>query len=161
MLIAVERPVHRAAVHALHAACFPTDAEARLVDRLRADGALEVSMVALQDGRVVGHVALSAMAAPFRALGLAPLSVAPGARRRGVGDALVRDGLARALAHRWEGVFVLGDPAYYGRFGFTAEAAAPFGSPYAGPYFLFRALVPGLHVAGGRVAYASAFAALG
>lgn len=161
MRIAPETPADAAAIRALHAAAFPSEDEAKLVDRLRADGALALSLVARDDaGEILGHVAFSPMTAPFRALGLAPVAVAAGARCAGVAAALIRDGLARAAAESWQGVFVLGDPAYYGRFGFDPAAAAGFTTPYAGPHFMLLRLAAGELPPRGPVAYAPAFAAL-
>jgi putative acetyltransferase len=156
-----ETPARRDAIRALVTAAFPTDDEARLVDRLRADGALALSLVATENDAVIGHVAFSPMTAPFRALGLGPAAVAAAARRRGVAAALIAEGLARAAADGWEGVFVVGDPAYYRRFGFAAEAAAGFTTPWAGPHFMLRPLVAAPLPRRGPVAYAPAFAALG
>lgn len=146
------------AIRRLLIAAFPTAAEADLVDRLRRDGDLAISLAALDDDAVVGHAALSPMTAPLKALGLGPLAVAPERQRQGIGSALVREGLRRAEAEGWDAVFVVGDPAYYGRFGFTAEAASGFASPYAGPFFMALALGGrGLSVRSGKVGYAPAF----
>ena len=162
MNIRTEIPADRDAIHAIHCAAFPTVAEADLVDRLRADGDAMVSLVAVESGTIVGHVMFSRMAAPFRALGLAPVAVLEAHRRKGIAARLIEEGLKRAAQDGWEGVFVLGDYHYYGRFGFTAEAAAPFVSPYAGPHFMALALnAKTLPARSGRVDYASAFAALG
>ena len=84
------------------------------------------------EGVVVGHVLLSRLVSPPGALALAPLAVLPDRQRRGVGSALVRAALARAREGGGAAAFVLGDPAYYGRFGFSAEAARGYASPYAG-----------------------------
>ncbi|TOZ38504.1 N-acetyltransferase [Burkholderia pseudomallei] len=95
--------------------------ERRIVDALRADGRLSVSLVAVRDGRLVGHVAFSPVAIGAGGEGwhgLAPLAVWPGCQRQGIGAALVRagpDALRRAGAR---GCVVLGEPAYYARFGF-------------------------------------------
>lgn len=133
-----EAPADADAVRALLAAAFPTPAEATLVDALRAAGRLAVSLVAAVDGQIVGHVAFSPMtlaglngaapAAPL--LGLAPLAVRDGFRRRGIGAMLVERGIAACVAARAAAVFVLGDPAYYARFGFRPAAAAGFRSVY-------------------------------
>ena len=94
------------------------------------------------------------------AVGLAPLAVAADIRRHGVGGALVRRGLA-LLAERGEQlVFVLGDPAYYHRFGFDAAAAAPFMSPYRGPHFMVLRLATTAPL-DGAVRYPPAFADVG
>ncbi|MFN4090068.1 MAG: GNAT family N-acetyltransferase [Alphaproteobacteria bacterium] len=83
-------------------------------------------------------------------------------RRRGVAGTLIRAGLAQAGEAGWQGVFVLGDPEYYNRFGFDAAAASGFVKPYAGPHLM--ALAPGgghPPVRSGRIEHAPAFAELG
>ena len=111
------------------------------------------------DGAIIGHVLLSPMRAAFRALGLAPLSVAPDRQAGGVGSALARAAIERARQEGWAAVFVLGENAYYERFGFHADLAARFSSPYAGPHFMALALRPDLP-ASGEVNYAPTFDAL-
>jgi len=135
-------------------------AEARLVARLRTAGDAVISLVAERDGAVVGHILFSPMRAPFRALGLGPLAVDPDSQRQGIGGALVGEGLSRAAAGGWDGVFVLGDPAYYTRFGFSAAGAAGFTCRYAGPHLMLLALREPLPAREGPVAYAPAFDAL-
>ena len=161
MLIRDEQPVDAAALHALTVAAFGRAAEADLVDALRRDGDGVISLVAVAEGAVVGHVLLSRMSAPFRALGLAPVSVAPGRQRAGLGSRLIGAALDRAREGGWEGVFVLGEPDYYRRFGFDPALAGGFASPYAGPYLMAMALQGGLPARRGRIGYAPAFAALG
>jgi len=162
MKIETERPEHVPAIHRLHIEAFPGDAEAELVDRLRADGDAVISLVACDGPRVIGHVLFSAMTAPFRALALAPVAVAQSHRRKGIAASLIDEGIGRARTEGWEGIFVLGEPAYYGRFGFGVEAAQAFASPYAGPYFMLLDLTRnGLAHEGGDVGYPPAFAALG
>ena len=96
----------------------------------------------------------------FPAVALAPLAVAADLRRRGIGAALVRRGLA-LLAERGEQlVFVLGDPAYYARFGFDPGAAGSFQSPYAGPRFMALRLARSAPM-NGIVRYPPAFRPLG
>ncbi len=155
------------AIRAVHLAAFPTPAEADLVERLHRDFDSEISLVAEQDGEIAGHVMLSRMSVSgggqaFRALGLGPVAVRPGSQGSGVGSELIRSALAIASTLGEEVVFVLGEPDYYRRFGFTAEAAAPFASPYAGPYFMALWLrPPSAMPATGSAAYAPAFGALG
>lgn len=119
-----ERDQEAAAIAAVIRTAFGRDAEADLVARLRAAGALTISLVALQDDALVGHVALSPLhgeAGPGGTgwLGLAPLAVRPEWQRRGRGARLVTAALAAAETHGATLVAVLGDPAYYGRFGFV------------------------------------------
>jgi putative acetyltransferase len=155
-----EMPADRAGIRRVHLQSFPTAAEADLVDDLRADSDAVFSLVAEEGGEIAGHVLFSRMTAPFRALGLAPVAVLPDYRRRGIAARLIQEGLARVTAD-WDAVFVLGDPAYYTRFGFDAGAAAGFANPYAGPHFLVKPLAGKLPSDQGPVAYAAAFARLG
>lgn len=158
MLIKPESPDLESAIRALLLAAFPTSVEADLVDRLRRDGDLAISLAAMEDDAVVGHIAFSPMAAPFDALGLGPVAVSPGRQRSGIGSRLIREGLTRAKNAGRGAVFVFGDPAYYTRFGFDAAAASGFASPYAGPYFMMLSLGGhALPVRSGSVAYAEAF----
>lgn len=133
-VIRPETPHDAAAIHALLVACFPTDAEARLVDELRAAQRLWVSYVAEVDGQVVGHVAFSPVSTASGAMGvgLAPLAVLQTHRRRGVAADLVTAGLAacRALNCRWS--VVLGDPAYYARFGYQTASQFGLSDEYVG-----------------------------
>jgi putative acetyltransferase len=159
--IRAETASDRDAIRALHICAFPTADEADLVERLREEGDVVFSLLSEVGDCLTGHVLFSRMRAPFRALGLAPVAVFPEWRGMGMASKLIRTGLAAAADAGWEGVFVLGEPAYYGRFGFDAAAAQGFQSPYAGPYFMVRALKAQLPAASGRVDYAKAFAALG
>jgi len=161
MILREEQPADGAAIRAIVEAAFGQPDEADLVDRLRAAGDSVIALVAEDAGRIVGHVVFSRMEAPFRALGLAPVSVAPDRQKAGIGGRLIRDGLERARQQGWQGVFVLGDPAYYCRFGFNATLAQGFASPYAGPYLMALALAGPLPASKGRVDYAPAFGALG
>lgn len=155
------------AVRAVHLAAFPTPAEADLVDALNEDFDSEISLVAEQAGEVVGHIMLSRMSVSgdgraFRALGLGPVGVRPSMQGGGVGSDLIRASLAIAGALGEEIVFVLGEPDYYGRFGFSSAAAAPFDSPYAGPYLMAQWLRHDVDPpAAGSAAYATAFDRLG
>ena len=157
--VRAEQPGDQAAIHAVVAAAFGQAAEADLVDRLRNAGDAVVSLVAEEDGRIVGHVMLSTMRAPFRALGLAPVSVRPDRQNTGLGSAMIVEAIRLAREADYAALFVLGDEAYYGRFGFDVEAAAGFVSPYAGSHFAMLVLQP-LMVFVGAVDYAPAFAAL-
>lgn len=137
---------------------FPTALEADLVERLRQDGDLALSLAASSGGEVAGHVAFSPLTAPFRALGLGPVAVRPDKQRQGIGGRLIQTGLAHAEQAGWQAIFVLGDPGYYGRFGFSVAEARGFASPYAGPYFMVLALGrDGLPARSGDIGYAAAF----
>ena len=160
MKIRGETASDRDAIRGLHLCSFPTADEADLVERLRENGDVVFSLVAEVADCLAGHVLFSRMVAPFPALGLAPVAVFPEWRGQGMAARLIESGLTAAVAD-WDAVFVLGEPAYYGRFGFAAAAAQGFQSPYAGPYFMVRALKSHLPASCGRVDYPKAFAALG
>ena len=119
MKIRDEAPADAAAIAAVHEAAFETDLEARIVDRLRDEGALKISLVAEDDGAVVGHVAGSPVT---NGIGLAPVGVLPLHQGRGIGSALCRAFVERARSEGYEAAVVLGDPAFYPRFGFVPAA---------------------------------------
>lgn len=156
MEIRSETKGDRAAIRSLVADAFGQAQEADLVDSLREAGDLAVSLVAAQGCRLLGHVGLSRLRSPERSLALAPLAVAEAARNRGVGAQLVRAALERAKALGCEIVFVVGEPAYYERLGFSAKAAAAYPCAYAGPYFMALSLA-GARTAPAPVIYAPAF----
>jgi putative acetyltransferase len=153
------------AIRAIHLAAFPTALEADLVEQLQMDGDVEISLVAEQHGIAIGHVVMSRMRCEgggreFRALGLAPVAVLPERQRHGVGSALIGAALAMAREAGEELVFVVGAPEYYRRFGFSEATAAPFASPYAGPYLMAQTLGAIELPACGQADYAPAFAGL-
>ena len=132
MLIRKENPNDAAAIHAVHAAAFPSNAEAGLVDRLRTGRRLTISLVAIIEGCVAGHIAFSPVEVVSSSgevcgggLGLAPVAVLPEYQRRGVGSALIARGLDECTARGEALIVVLGHPAYYARFGF--RPASEFG----------------------------------
>jgi putative acetyltransferase len=161
MIIRREELTDISAIRKIVEAAFATPDEARLVERLRSDGDAVISMVAVESGVVVGHAMLSKMDAPFRALGLGPVAVAPDRQGKGIGGSLVRSALKEAEKEGWQGVFVLGDPNLYKKFGFDQLLASGFASPYAGPHFMALSFDRPLPVATGKIDYAPAFAMLG
>ena len=127
-----ERQADRPAIAEVIAAAFEGEDEVRLVERLRRDGDVLVALVAVAvaDDAVVGHILFSPLtvtrgAESIPAVALAPLAVAPGRQGEGIGTALVREGLACCQRAGMALVVVLGDPAYYRRFGFAAATARP------------------------------------
>jgi putative acetyltransferase len=157
VLIRDEEPDDIRAIRKIVEEAFLQPAEAKLVDRLRDDGQAVISAVAVDAGEVIGHIMFSRMDAPFLALGMAPVAVKPSLQGIGIGSQLIRWGLAQAKADEWQGVFVLGDPKYYERFGFNVALASGFESPYAGEHFMALALKGALPATSGKVEYAAAF----
>jgi putative acetyltransferase len=92
-----------------------------IVDALRDDSALEVSLVAVSEGRAVGHIAFSKAvvgdSGPEWFL-LGPVAVLPSVQGQGIGSALVESGLAELRTRRASGCVLVGDPGFYSRFGF-------------------------------------------
>jgi putative acetyltransferase len=161
-----ETPGDYAEVYRVNALAFGQEGEAALVERLR--GACpHISLVAVEDGRVVGHIFFSPVTveseggAAFEAVGLAPMAVLPEFQNQGVGSGLVRRGLEECARRGHELVFVLGHPDYYPRFGFTKAAAKGISCEYPAPdeAFMVLELKPGA-LAGrtGMVRYRPEFA---
>lgn len=152
-----------AAIRQVNRLAFGGEGEARLVDALRDGGFARISLVAEEDGRIIGHILFSILtiATPqgeIEALSLAPLAVVPSQQRRGIGSSLVREGLraCREAGHRI--VIVLGHPEFYPRFGFSAKLTGPLRSPYSGPSFMAVELVPdALRGIEGEVRYPAPF----
>ncbi len=133
-----EQPADGDRVFSIQEAAFDRRDEAELVAVLRASADPQLSLVAERAGRVVGHVFFSPVSiesgteAPACA-GLAPVAVHPAQQGRGVGSALIRTGLERCSELGWGAVFLVGNPAYYSRFGFVL--AAPRGLHYESEAF--------------------------
>lgn len=137
-----------AAVRDIVAAAFPSDMEARLVEKLRHCGALVLEQVAVNaDGKMLGHIAYSrvtpAAIGPGQGLQvacLAPVSVWPEMQRQGIGSALITASLKKLKEIGEDLVLVLGPPSYYPRFGFDPVLARKVQGPYAGDAFMALAL---------------------
>jgi putative acetyltransferase len=118
-----------AAIEAVTTAAFlnaphTSHTEQFIVAALRKDGQLTVSLVAHVDGTVIGHVAISPVSISDGTTGwhgLGPISVAPEYQRRGIGSRLMREALRVLREYGASGCVVLGEPEYYGRFGFRAD----------------------------------------
>lgn len=150
---AIRRLTDAAFAEAKHAA----GGESRIIDALRDAGALSLSLVADIDGRIAGHVAVSPVVLSDGTpgwFGLGPVAVDPRDQRHGVGSALIRAALTELWAQRAAGCVVLGDPAYYGRFGFRRHASLRY--PHA-PADCFMALPSGGPPPDATVAYHDAF----
>ena len=134
MIIRPENPKDIPGIRSLVTAAFQ-DAphsdgnEAGIVDALRVDGVLTVSLVAEDEGKIVGHVAFSPVAVnsqDVRWFGLGPVAVLAERRRGGIGAALIEAGLKRLKELGARGCVVLGEPAYYRRFGFESDPRLRF-----------------------------------
>ena len=156
-----EAPGESLKVRRVVEAAFGQADEADLVDALRASGDVVLSLVAEDEDEIVGHLLFSKLQAPSHCLALAPLAVLPRHQTQGIGTALVEEGLARAKRDAWQAVFVLGDPDYYGRFGFALSSTEKFETTYPKSHFMALDLVPrALSKRDGAVIYAPPFLAL-
>jgi putative acetyltransferase len=163
MIVRAEREVDHAAIRVVNEAAFGGVEEADLVEGLRRDGAVLLSLVAEIGDRIVGHVlfgrmAIETAAGVVPAVALAPMAVVPECQRQGVGGQLIRAGLDRLRADGERIVIVVGHPAYYPRFGFSSEMAGSLDAPFRREAFMALELDPGaLDGLRGRVRYPTVF----
>jgi len=120
--IRYEKPEDIPLIYSVHEKTFKRDAEARLADRLRRACTDHISLVAEDNGTIVGHVMFTPVLIKnekqVRGMGLAPMAVLPSYQRRGIGTLLVNSGLQMLQKKGCPFVIVLGHPDYYPRFGF-------------------------------------------
>jgi putative acetyltransferase len=145
VIVRPEQPADIPAIHRVNAQAFGRLAEALLVDALRAHGKALISLVAVKDAQVVGHilfspVTIASATGPFPAVGLAPMAVVPALQRQGIGTLLVQRGLAACRRARYACAVVLGHAHYYPRFGFVPAQRYGIESEYAVPSDVFMAL---------------------
>lgn len=163
VVIRPEEPQDHAAIHALLVSAFDGEAEARLVDALRAAGDMVLSLVAERNGEIRGYILFSRLlvrqaGGDFPAVALAPLAVDPAHQGEGIGTALVDEAHLQLQQQGERLSVVLGDPAYYARFGYTHERAQGFTSTYQGE--ALQALAWGEAPDTGALEYAAAFSDL-
>ena len=146
MRIRLELPSDLDAIRAVNRAAFGAEVEANLVDALRREASPIISLVADEDGAVIGHVMFSPVSIDGEAagvptlMGLAPLAVLPGRQRRGVGAALVREGLAACRRRDVAAIVLVGMPEYYPRFGFAPGSLFGLRCEYEVPDDVFMAI---------------------
>ncbi len=156
----------RPAVRAVNVAAFGGDAEADLVERLHDDGDVLFALVAECASQIIGPILFSRLPIETTrgtvvAAAQAPLAVLPEWQRQGIGAALVRHGLALCQERQIAAVVVLGDLAYYGRFGFRAETGRGLQTPWSGPHLMAMEFMPsGLTTLQGVAHYPAAFSVL-
>jgi putative acetyltransferase len=136
-IIRPAKPGDRAAIRAVEERAFGQPDEANLVERLFADGDVVLELVAERHGDILGHVLFSRLQVvtgewSTPAVSLAPLAVDPAHQGRGIGTELVREAHLRLMADGERLSVVLGDPAWYGRFGYAHDRAAGFESRWQG-----------------------------
>lgn len=144
----------------VHAA-FPTEAESKLVDALRANGKAIISLVAVSGDEVLGHILFSAVSTtppdPAKGIGLAPVAVRPDVQSRGIGSRLIHEGLRLCKEFHFDYCVVVGDPNYYQRFGFQKASTFGMRNEYGVDHEFMVIHFTGPNTAGG-VKYAPEFA---
>ena len=163
--IRLEQPEDILAIRQVNLAAFEAATEATLVDALRRQAHPLVSLVAISGAHVVGHVLFSPVTLSSHPdlpiMGLAPMAVAPGKQRQGIGSRLVEAGIEECRRSGCVAVVVLGHAGYYPRFGFTRASTFGLTSEYDVPDDVFMALelTPGvLRGKAGTIRYHPAFA---
>jgi putative acetyltransferase len=145
---------------------FGRAAESEAVESMRASRDLVAEFVAAHAGRIVAYIGFCSLNAtidgrPFRAAGLSPLAVAGEVEGKGVGTRLTVYGLENIRGLGNDGVFVLGEPRFYARFGFSGRLAERFASPWPGPHYMALEFEPGvLRGNAGETVWPEALAAL-
>ena len=136
-VIREEIPDDYEAIRELNRIAFGGNEEAEIVDRLRSAGLVVASLVAVENDEIVGHIVFSEL--PIEtdqgvlvAVSLAPMAVHLKCQRQGIGSALVRQGLELCRERGKSIVVVVGHPAYYPKFGFSAELAKNLHGPFSG-----------------------------
>ena len=148
LTIRPEEPRDRAAIYQLNVLAHGRDDEARLTEELRDGNHARLSLVAAAGNDVLGFACFSAVqimtdAGPMQALALAPLAVHPEQQQYGLGATLLKDGLYLAAQRHHRVVLVVGDPAFYTKFGFSADAAKRLKCRFSGDSFMALELVGG------------------
>jgi putative acetyltransferase len=156
-----EQPGDEVAIATLTTAAFGQPEESQIVDAIRKAGRSAISLVAMEGADLVGHILFTPVQfEPARSgiemMGLAPMAVAPDRQRRGIGSALVREGLRQCARAGCQAIVVVGHPAFYPRFGFRPGSTFGLRCEYPVPEEVFMAveLVPGvLEGSSGLVTY--------
>jgi putative acetyltransferase len=121
-------------VKAILRANFPTEAESKLVDALRANEKAVISLVAVNNDEVLGHILFSPVSTTpltaARGIGLAPVAVHPDVQSLGIGSQLIREGLCLCGKLEYDCCVVLGGPEYYRRFGFEKASTSGLQNDY-------------------------------
>lgn len=121
-------------VRAIVCAAFSREAESKLVDALRANGKAIISLVAVDDTEVLGHIMFSPVTtsppSSARGIGLAPVAVRPDVQSQGIGSQLIREGLHLCRELGFDYCVVLGNPKYYERFGFKKASDSGIQNEY-------------------------------
>jgi len=145
MLIEIreERPDDAPAIREVNKRAFGQDQEGNIVDALRTNGAVSLSLVAAVNGRIVGHIMYSpiTVGGVITGAALGPMAVVPEYQRQGIGSKLVEAGNEKLQDVDCPFIIVLGHPNYYPRFGFRPASMYGIECEWAVPDDVFMLLV--------------------
>ena len=155
LTIRPETPEDVDSIRYVNEQAFGQENESKLIEKLRNHGVLTISLVAVQDGEIVGHIAFSPVViesglSSFEAIALAPMVVLPTYQRKGIGSQMVRAGLEECRRIGHEIIVVLGHPDYYPRFGFVPASTCGIKCEYDVPDEVFMVLELSKGVLSGR-----------
>ncbi|PMG06005.1 GNAT family N-acetyltransferase [Vibrio breoganii] len=144
MLIRTEAPADNLGILALLEHAFPTDAESKLVNSLRENGKITLSIVASDgEGKVIGCAQFSPVTLSgndYGWQGLAPVAVHEDYRNQGIAEKMIKEGLDSLLEFGYSACVVLGEPEYYSRFGFSCAEKNRFRCQWDLPIGVFQVL---------------------
>jgi len=169
IIIRTEAEADFSVVYKINCNAFGTSKEALLVNKLRSSGIPLISLVALFNDKLVGHILFSqayivSENSRIEIVALAPMAVLPEYQRRNVGSELVKQGLKHCIQNGYKAVAVLGHPDYYPRFGFKPSKSFNITCTYAVPdeVFMIRGLELGfLEITTGHIEYHKLFDEVG
>ncbi len=146
-MITIRRETEKDAsgIRNVHEQAFETPVEANVVEALRKRGVVTLSLVAVRDGQIVGHILFSPVdirteSSSHTAVALGPMAVLPDAQRMGLGSRLVKHGIEDLRHGAHSLVVVLGHPTYYPRFGFVKASGYGIGCEFDVPDEAFMIL---------------------
>ena len=166
MKIRQETPQDFKSIYNINHLAFEQEGESQLIEKIRKEDTFipELSLVAEQDGKVIGHILFSKIKIigeqTYPSLALAPMSVHPDFQKKGIGSELVTIGLQIAKKLNFEHIIVLGHKDYYPKFGFQKASTWNIRCPFEVPddHFMAIELVEGkLNNKGGLVEYPPVF----
>ena len=142
MIIRAEKPEDQIGVRHINTQAFDTDVEANLIDALRKSGIPLISLVAEENGELVGHILFSPVtleghSCSVSMAGLGPMAVAPAFQKRSIGSMLIEKGLRHCKSAGYAAICVLGHPDYYPRFGFVPSVNYGIKSEFDVPVEVF------------------------
>ena len=142
IIIRPEVPEDHQKIRTINLSAFETDVEANLIEALRRSGIPLISLVAEQNGELVGHILFSPVrmegsGSDVSIAGLAPMAIFPEYQKQGIGTLMIEEGVKRCHEAGYAAIVVLGHPQYYQKFGFIPSVRFGIRSEYDVPDDVF------------------------